>query len=96
MLLFIVNYGSGYISEIANNFEISKSQVSKQLIRLELGGVLIQQFIGKTKVYSINPRLSIKNELQLLLEKSLLLMSKKEKKKFYRNRKRPRKTGKAL
>ena len=36
ILLYMMNYQEGYISGIAETFHISKSQVRKQLIRLEM------------------------------------------------------------
>lgn len=41
VLLYIANYGEGYISGIAETFKISKSQVRKQLLRFENGGILV-------------------------------------------------------
>ena len=94
-LLYIANYGEGYISGIADNYGISKSQVKKQLERLEVGGILINKPIGNTKLFLINPRLVYKSELLDLLEKKLSVLPKSEIKEFYRKRTRPRKTGKS-
>ena len=70
--------------------------MAKQLERLEAGGILINKVSGNTKLFSINPRLAYKEELNLLLEKALSLVSEKETKKYYRQRQRPRRTGKKL
>ena len=95
-LLYIANYGEGYITGISNTFDISKSQVKKQLERLEAGGILVNKMTGNTKLFLINPRLSYKKELLSLLEKKLSLLSKQEVKQYYRQRTRPRRTGKNL
>lgn len=95
-LLYIANYGEGYINGIAKTFGISTSQVKKQLERLEAGGILVNQMSGNTKMFKINPRLFCKKELQMLLEKTLMCLPEKEIKKYYRQRTRPRRTGKEL
>ena len=50
VLFYIANYGEGHISGIAQTFDLPKSQLRKQLIRLENGGVLIGRF-KKAEVY---------------------------------------------
>jgi DNA-binding PadR family transcriptional regulator len=95
-LLYIVNYGEGHIRGIANTFEISPGVVQPQLEKLERGGILVSQFIGNTKVFRINPRLAIRNELSALMEKILSMVPEAETEKYYRQRRRPRRTGKAL
>lgn len=96
VLLYIVNYGEGYTSGIAQTFSISKSQVRKQLIRLEEGGVLVGRSSGNMRLFQINPRYPLKKQLVALLMASLDLVSKKDKEKYYRQRTRPRRTGKKL
>ncbi|MBC7371345.1 MAG: ArsR family transcriptional regulator [Bdellovibrionaceae bacterium] len=96
VLLYIANYGEGYINKIAKTYEVSPSQVQKQLKRLEAGGILVSRMTGNLRVFTWNPRLAIKKELQELLEKELSLMSKEVLQKYYRERSRPRRTGKEI
>lgn len=96
VLLYIVNYGEGHTSGIAQTFEIPKSQVRKQLIRLENGGILIGRNVGNIRMFQINSRCPYKKELESLMEKVLSLISDVEKEKYYRQRRRPRRTGKEL
>lgn len=95
-LMYVANYGEGYINGIAKTFGIAPSQVEKQLKRLEAAGVLVSTMKGKSRMFSINPRLGYKAELSALLEKQLSLLSKDEIQNFYRQRTRPRRTGKKL
>ncbi len=95
-LLYIANYGQGHIRGIARTFGISPGQVRLQLERLESGGILVNQFAGRTKLFRINPRLAIKVELTALLEKTLALVSEEDNEKYFRERRRPRRTGKSL
>lgn len=96
VLLYIVNYSEGHTSGIAQTFDMPKSQVRKQLIRLENGGILIGRSVGNLRMFQMNPRCPYKKELEIFLEKILALVSEKEKEKYYRQRRRPRRTGKEL
>lgn len=96
VLLYVVNYGEGHTSGIAQTFDLPKSQVRKQLIRLEAGGILVGRSVGNIRMFQINPRCPYKKELEIFLEKILSLLSKVEQEKYYHQRRRPRRTGKAL
>ena len=94
--LYIVNYGEGHTAGIAQTFDLPKSQVRKHLIRLENGGILIGRSVGNLRMFQINPRCPYKKELENLLEKVLSLVPDAEAEKYYRQRRRPRRTGKEL
>lgn len=96
VLLYIINYGEGHTSGIAQTFDLPKSQVRKQLVRLEEGGILVGRSVGNIRMFQFNPRCPYKKELEVFLEKILSLVSKADQEKYYRQRRRPRRTGKAL
>lgn len=96
VLLYIINYGEGHTSGIAQTFELPKSQIRKQLMRLEAGGILVGRSVGNIRMFQINPRCPYRKELEAFLEKILSLVSKVDQEKYYRQRRRPRRTGKAL
>jgi DNA-binding transcriptional ArsR family regulator len=96
VLLYIENYGEGYSSGIANTFDLAKSQVQKQLLRLEGEGILVAQQKGNVRIFKFNPRLVYLEELRNLLKKVLSLLPRTEIEKYYRERQRPRRTGKPL
>ncbi len=96
VLLYIANYGDGYTSGIAQTFGLPKTQVRNQLIKLEAGGVLVGRTVGNMRIFQLNPRCLYKKELEALLEKVLSLVPNKDKEKYYRQRRRPRRTGKEL
>jgi predicted ArsR family transcriptional regulator len=95
-LLYIVNYGEGHIRGIASTFDISPGQVRPQLEKLEAGGILVSQYSGNTKNFRINDRLAIRKELVALIEKMLTLLPDEDTEKYFRQRRRPRRTGKQL
>ncbi len=96
ILLYITNYGEGNISGIANTFKISKSQVRKQLIKLESGEILAGRDLGNLRMFTFNPRYPLKVEVEKLCEKALSLLPPEEKERYYRQRRRPRRTGMPL
>ncbi len=95
-LLYIVNYGEGHINGIAKTFAVSPSQVQRQLVKLEADGILVSQFSGNTKNFRINPRLFVRRELTSLIEKMLACLPEADSQKYFRQRRRPRRTGKTL
>ncbi|MBX3041471.1 MAG: winged helix-turn-helix transcriptional regulator [Bdellovibrionaceae bacterium] len=96
VLLYIANYGEGYINKIAKTYGVSPSQVQKQLKRLEAGGILVSRLMGNLRVFTLNPRFALKAELLALLERELELLPKEATQKLFRERTRPRRTGKEL
>lgn len=96
VLLYITNYEEGYTSGIAETFSIPKSQVRKQLLRLESDGILVARDKGNLRVFTFNPRCLYLKELKILLNRILELTPKTEIERYYRQRQRPRRTGKSL
>ena len=95
-LLYLQSQGDGYARGIATTWDMPVSMVQKQLIRLERDGVLVSQLKGRTRMFQWNPRFALRAELSALLEKALLLQSTQQKAQLTSERRRPRRTGKAL
>ena len=96
ILLFIESYGEGTTSGIARTFEMNKTRVYQQLLKLEEGGVLVARTQDNLRVFSINPRLLYRAELKSLLRKNLDHLPRTEFDRYFGGRRRPRRTGKAL
>lgn len=96
VLLYLESYGSGYPRAISETFEISLSQVQRQLERFEREGILASRLIGKTRVYEWNPRCFYLEDLKSILSKSLERLPESLLEKYFRKRMRPRKKGKPL
>jgi len=96
VLLFVVNYGQGHASGIARTFGLPKSQVRKQLLRFENGGILVAQDIGNQRLFTLNPRCLYRKELLALAQRVLDLLPETEINRYYRERRRPRRTSKRL
>ena len=96
VLLFLVARGEGYATEIARTFDTNQSQIQKQLDRMERDGLLVNKVVGRTRVYSFNPRFAFKTELEALVSKAIELSPEKLRETLVLNRRRPRKRTKPL
>ena len=96
VLLFLAAKGQGYALEIANTFGMSVSNVQNHLERMDRDGLLVNTMIGRTRVYSLNPRYAFKDEVQALLNKALDMAPQPLREKLLLDRRRPRRTGKPL
>jgi DNA-binding transcriptional ArsR family regulator len=97
VLLFIENYGDGYASRIAKTFDMPLSEVQKQLRKFEQAGILVSQMVGNSRIYTWNPRDPALEGLQELLRQTLDKgIPERTLQKYYRQRQRPRRQGKAL
>ena len=72
VLLFLHRYDQAYGREIALAFDMPVSEIQKQLRKFEGGGLVVSRMVGRTRVYSWNPRSvfvkSLRQVLQVLLE----------------------------
>ena len=96
ILIFILARGSGYPTEVTKFFASSLDPIQKQMEKLEFGNVLSSQTVGRTRVYSFNPRYPFLKELKALLQKALSFYPESFQKELANNRRRPRRTGKPL
>ena len=96
VLLFLEAYGSGHASRIATTYDVSVMGVQRQLRRLEANGVLLSRTIGRTRVFEFNTRNPTVRNLRSFLAAELALLPEADVKAFYRQRQRPRLTGKRL
>jgi DNA-binding transcriptional ArsR family regulator len=96
ILLYLENYEKGYAREISNCYDLSVSQVQKQLQKFEREGLMVSRLYGKVRIYEWNPRYLFLAELRQLLAKALRNLPESIEQKYYRNRTRPRRAGKPL
>lgn len=96
VLIFLLVREEGYAQEIARFFETSLTPIQKQLEKFEIGGVLVSQTAGRTRLYSFNPRYPFLDELQALLDKALTFYPEELREALVMNRRRPRRAEKPL
>lgn len=96
VLIFILVREEGYAREIARFFGADPDSIQKQLVKYESGGVLAGRSLGRTRVYSLNPRYPFLKPLRALLEKALAFYCDEDRDRLLLNRRRPRRRGKPL
>jgi DNA-binding transcriptional ArsR family regulator len=96
VLMYLAVNESAYAQQMADALSIPLSVVQKQLRRLELGGLLVSRLIGRTRLFSINARLSVANELKALLKRAFAMLPDSAQLPYESYRTRPRLTGKPL
>ena len=95
VLFYIEQYGEGYATAIAKAFDgISLHMVQRQLERFERAGALVSTLKGRTRLYTWNPRYPFQKELRALLAKGLEALPASEQKRYFSDRRRPRRAGK--
>lgn len=95
-LLFLEAYGSGHPARIAETYGVSPNPIYRQLRRLEADGVLLSRTVGRTRVFEFNTRNPTVRNLREFLAAELELLPESDQKTYYRQRQRPRRTGKRL
>ena len=93
VLMFLENYEQGYASQIAKTFGMSLSQVQNQLQKFEQLGLLVSRKEASARVYYFK-RGPIVDALRKFLREMLDLLPDTTIRKFYRERRRPRRYGK--
>jgi len=96
VLMFLVARDEGYAREIARFFDTDLAPIQKQLEKLEDGGVLVSRLAGRTRLFSLNPRYPMVDELRALLEKTLQFYPEDVRENLTMVRRRPRRRGKPL
>jgi hypothetical protein len=96
IFFFLMTYREGYPLGMAKVFSMPVNRIQQQLKRLENSGILVSRLMGKTRLYTFNPRYPFLKELKSLLFKAYEFLPETEKETYYRMRTRPRRTGKPL
>jgi hypothetical protein len=95
-LLFLQCYGEGHAQRIARTFGFGLNMTQRQLRRLEEQGVLVSRRLGNLRLFSFNDRNPTVRNLRPFLETELESLPQPVQQQFFRQRQRPRQSGKAL
>ena len=96
VLLFLQNYGEGHASRMSKTFDVSVMGVQRQLRRFEENGILVSRMVGRSRVFTFNDRNPTVKNLREFLSLELELLPKSTTRKYFRERQRPRRSGKPL
>ena len=95
VLLYLEQFGEGYATAIARRFDgLSLHMAQRQLDRFERSGALVSSLKGRTRVYTWNARYPFHAELHAILAKALRSLPDTERKRYFSERRRPRRAGK--
>ncbi|MHA7881521.1 MAG: winged helix-turn-helix domain-containing protein [Saccharospirillum sp.] len=96
ILIYLLLRNTGYGKQIADFFKSPVNPIQKQLARLEEDGVIAGESVGKTRVYSLNPRYPFLQPLKALLKAAIAAYPPKLINELAIQRTRPRQPGKLL
>ena len=96
ILLYLAECGEAYSLELAKNFEASLFAVQNQLKRLEEAGILVSRNVGRTRLFELNPRYFLREQLLALLKRDFEFLPREQIQKQFRPRRRTRRPGKPL
>lgn len=96
VLVFLAAREEGYAREIAGFFSVALAPLQKQLDKLEAGGVLVSRSVGRTRLYTFNPRYPMLQELKAFLAKAISFYDEELQSRLILDRRRPRRRGKPL
>ena len=91
--MFLENYEKGYASEIARTFDTPLNQIQNQLNKFEDLGLLISRNEANARVFYFK-KSPVTDSLRRFLRDMLELLPEATLKKYYRERRRPRRYGK--
>jgi len=94
VLLFLHRYDQAYGREIALAFDMPVSEIQKQLRKFEGGGLVVSRMVGRTRVYSWNPRSVFVKSLRQVLQVLLENLPPEQRGPYADGRRRPRRAGK--
>lgn len=96
VLVYVIARGEGYPREMAAFFDAPLTPIQKQTEKLETAGVLYSRFVGRSRVYALNPRCVYINELKALINRVLEFYPEDIQDALMNDRRRPRKPEKPL
>ena len=95
-LLHIYHYGEIHASAIAKDYRTSLTAIRGQLDRFERAGILIAKTIGRSRIYSFNPKSSLMPPVRELIRIVYESIPLKERERLFGERRRPRAKGKPI
>ena len=96
LMLYLFHYGEVYATGMAKDLGIALSPVQRQLEKFETAGILISKLVGRTRVYSFNPKHPATGKLKGLIQVLHEAMAPAERATLFPERRRPRRKGKPV
>ena len=96
LLLYLIHYGEVYASGAARDLDVSLGPIQRQLEKFEAAGLLISRLVGRTRVYTFNPKVPAARKLEELARLYYDAMPLRERETLFSARRRPRRRGKPV
>jgi DNA-binding transcriptional ArsR family regulator len=96
ILLNIYHYEAIHARAIARNMEKVHGGIVHQLDRLEAGGLLVSKEVGRTRVYSFNPKSPYTAPVKKIIQITYDALPVKVKENLFTERTRPRAKNKPV
>jgi predicted transcriptional regulator len=96
VLLHLFHHGEAHASAIAQDFGVALNPIKGQLDRFESAGILVSKELGRSRVYSYNPKSSLVGPVRELIRILYESIPLKEREKIFSTRRRPRRRGKPV
>jgi hypothetical protein len=96
VLLHVFHYGEIHASGIANDYGSALNPIKGQLDRFERAGILVSKEVGRTRVYSFNPKSVLVKPVRELVGIVYESIPLREREKIFGHRRRPRRKGKPV
>lgn len=96
ILLSLVHYNEIYVASVAKDFQTAENPIRNQLDRLEQTGVIHSKLVGRTRVYSFNPKNPYTTHIRAIGMTLYEGIPLQEREKIFKTRRRPRRKGKPV
>ncbi len=95
-LLHLFHYGETYGRAVATDMEIALQPVQRQLDRFEQCGVLVSREVGRTRLYTWNPKSPFSALLREMVKVQYEAIPLEQRQVLFQARRRPRAKGKPV
>ena len=96
VLLHIYHYGEIHARAIAEDYGAAVNPIRNQIEKFENAGILVGKTVGRTRLYSFNPKSALIKPINELLKIAYESIPIEEREIIFMARRRPRKIGKPI
>lgn len=94
VLLSLFHYNEIHVSGIAKAFKAAENPIRQQLERLEQSGIVHSKLVGRTRLYSLNPKSPYTSPIKNIIEVLYRSIPLSERQEIFSERRRPRRRAK--
>jgi hypothetical protein len=96
VLLHVFHYGEIYPSAIAQDYGLALDPIKRQLERFESAGVLVAKQLGRSRIFSFNPKSPYTKPMKDLIQITYQAIPLREREQIFSQRRRPRNKNKPV